>query len=88
MLGEGLAVRDHNVTILSPYFVDNPPRGIQYLFIDIKKNAYEEYAKSGAERSRRMCPFFDFANLALLSREMCYGRCNDQNIKSTRNINV
>lgn len=71
MLGEGLSARNHNVTIFAPYLL--PTNGVQHIFVDIKTNAYEEYAQKAAVRNRRQCAFLDFINLALLSRQMCFG---------------
>lgn len=74
MLGEGLGARDHNITIFSPYFVKNPPKSVQYVFIDIKQNAYEEYARNEFKLNRRRCSFLNFMNLVFLSRRMCFGK--------------
>lgn len=73
VLAEGLGARDHNITIFSPYFVKNPPKGVQYIVIDIKRNAYEEYAENEVSRNHRRCAFMDLVQMALLSRRMCFG---------------
>lgn len=78
MLGEGLGARGHNVTIFSPYFVANPPEGVQYLFIENQTRVYEEYSMETVKRDRKPCAFVEFAELALLTRKMCFSMSCDE----------
>lgn len=73
MIGKGLAVRDHNVTILSPYFVKSPPKGVEYLFIDSQTDEFGEYANKVSKRSQKRCVFIEFLHLAFFIRKMCFG---------------
>lgn len=75
MLGNELGARDHNVTIFSRFIVENPPTGVQYLFIKTQSDAFGDYVKNAPKRSRKPCAFIEFLNYGLLSRSMCFGMC-------------
>lgn len=73
VIGAALGDRNHNVTIFSPYFVDTPPKGVHYIFVDSDNSAYDEYTKSALRRHGKQHPFYDLATLAWLTEKMCLG---------------
>lgn len=75
MLGEELGARNHNVTIFTRFPMESLPKGVQYLFINSRSDAFGEYAKKAPQRSRKPCAFYEFINTAFLSRQMCFGMC-------------
>lgn len=73
MIGEALGDRGHNVTILSPFFVQTPSIGVRYIFIDSDNSVYEDYTRKFLQRSGKQCAFFKLATMALLTEQMCNG---------------
>ncbi|XP_031633767.1 uncharacterized protein LOC116347346 [Contarinia nasturtii] len=72
VIGRALGSRNHNVTILSPYFVKNPPNGVQYLHTDIRQNDFEEYMNKALRRREKLCTIIELFKLAVLTRKMCF----------------
>lgn len=74
VIGEGLGARDHNVTILSPYYVERPEKGVQYLFID-QNHAFTQYGNEAIKRNKKRSAITEFIYLAILTKQMCLGQC-------------
>lgn len=81
MIGEALAVRDHNVTIFSPYLVKTPPKGVQYIFIGSKNHAIDDYTRKVLIRNKKQSELLDFFTLAWLTDQMCHGMSVQSQIK-------